>query len=182
LLPYPGYLQGIDEFDGVWNHLYVKHNVIVTDASQGIAYYGVNGGAIDGNTVIGDSGKVLPCAHLTFAQCQTQSVIIDTSAIPSINVTNSKTGVPATNIVVINNIMTALGVDAASVTPVIGENICLLTGSRCLMGFPINGVMMWMSSPGVYGTKNLISKLTPAQAFTLYDPIGMQYKLTLQAH
>jgi len=52
-LPFPGYLQGISVFDGIWENIRVTNNIVVTNAWHGIGLFGIRGGTIINNTVIG---------------------------------------------------------------------------------------------------------------------------------
>jgi hypothetical protein len=179
-LAFPAYLQGIDEFDGRWSNVNVSNNVVITDAGQGITFYGVNRLAISNNILLGDSGKVLPCSHLTFAQCQTESVIVSTATVPAVYVTASKAGLPSTNVAVTGNIVTGLGVTLSTTPASITNNTCLLTNGKCGISIPVNGAMITAWKPGSYGLGNVISTLTPSQAFVEYDPLAMLYNLTLK--
>jgi Right handed beta helix region len=175
----PGYLQGIDAFDGIWTNMTISNNDVITDQPQGISIYGVTGISIVNNILLGDGGKVLPCAGLTFAQCQATSVIYDTSTVPAIVIDHSKAGAPSANVTIASNYASGYGIDVSTVSPNVNNNTCVLTGSKCQLQLPIGGVMMHWAYPGTYGNHNVISTLTAYQTFVLYDPVDMLYNLTL---
>jgi hypothetical protein len=179
-LAYPGYLQGIDEFDGIWTNISVTSNIVITDASQGIAFYGVNGGSIVGNTLLGDSGIVVPCSNATVGQCQVLPAVYDTSTVPRVTITSSKAGVPSNNITIMNNTVSGLGADLNTGHLLISDNTCVLTGKTCIIGIPVNGQILWGSKPGVYGSRNVVSTLTAAGMFTQFDTTAMKFNLTLK--
>jgi len=52
-LRFPGYLQGISVFDGVWENIRITNNVVITNAWHGIALYGPRRSTIINNTVLG---------------------------------------------------------------------------------------------------------------------------------
>lgn len=178
----PAYLQGIDAFDGTWTNINVSNNVVITDATQGISYYGASQLVIANNILLNDAGKVLPCSNKTFLQCQAMFVVNDMSTVPAIRVTHSKAGAPSANVAITANITTELAVDLSTVQPTIADNICLLTAGKCVLGIPINGKMLWAAKPGIYGSNNVISTLSPGQEFMQYDTLAMQYNLTLRPH
>ncbi len=86
-LPFPGYLQGISVFDGLWENLQVTNNVVITNAWHGIALYGVRGGTIINNTVLGIDRAV-------------------TTWIGVFNMKKQAGGTPPSNVIVRNNIAT----------------------------------------------------------------------------
>jgi hypothetical protein len=178
-LLHPGYLQGIDAFDGLWTNVTVANNTVVTDATQGISLYGVTGASVTSNILVGDSGKVLPCGGLTFSQCQAKSVIYDTSTVPQMVIMPSKTAAPSRNVTLTNNYVTGFGVDVGTVNPTISNNLCILTAGKCTMTFPINGVKTSHGAPGVYGNNNVISIYSASQLFTTFDTVGMHYNFTV---
>ena len=82
-LPFPGYLQGISVFDGIWENIRITNNIAITNAWHGIALFGTRGSTIINNTVIG----------------------IDPAVTTWIGVFNMKGGVnPASEVIVRNNI------------------------------------------------------------------------------
>jgi hypothetical protein len=175
----PGYLQGIDAFDGVWTNVRISNNTVVTDATQGLSLYGVTGAYIAGNILLGDSGKVLPCGGLTFSQCQAATVTYDTSTVPRVVIEPSKTHVPASGVTIAGNYVTGASVDRTTRSANIYNNVCVRTGLSCQVAMPVNGVMISTAIPGTYANNNVITTRTAAQMFVEYDPLDMLYNLTL---
>jgi Right handed beta helix region len=177
----PAYLQGIDAFDGIWTNMTIKNNNVITDQPQGISIYGVTGISITNNILLGDGGKVRPCAGLTFAQCQATSVTYNTSTVPAIAIDHSKAGAPSADVTIASNYASGYGIDVSTVSPNVNNNTCVLTGSKCQLQLPIGGVMMHWAYPGTYGNHNIISTETASQMFVEYNPITFQYNLALKS-
>jgi hypothetical protein len=184
-IKFPAYLQGIDVFDGIYKNVTVDSNTVVSDIWNGLAFYGVANLRVSNNIVIGDGDEVLPCRDMQLAACQAQSVIYDTSALPGINITMSKAGLPTAGVSMYNNIVTGIGVTPETTGLFFKFNLCLpLLKSTCVMGYPVNGAMVWTNKPGSYldtsgYNTNMVAKLTPYQLFDSYDPVGMNYNLNL---
>jgi hypothetical protein len=94
-------------------------------------------------------------------------------------VDSAKSGVPSTNVSVTQNIATGLEMDANDPGISITNNLCILTGSQCTMGYLVNGQMKWETSPKTYPGNNVISSYTAAQMFQVYNPTTYTYNLTL---
>jgi hypothetical protein len=90
--PLKGSLQGIGMFDGWYDHIVIRNNLIVTDHYNGISVYGARGAKILNNTVVDLSG--LP----------------NTS--PWIMVNDKKDGSPSQNVLVANNLAMAFSMKA----------------------------------------------------------------------
>jgi hypothetical protein len=184
-IQFPGYLQGIDVFDGVYKNVTVSGNTIVTDIWNGIAYYGVSSLKVYNNIVLSDGDRVLPCRDMELASCQAQSIIYDMSALPGINITASKTGVPSAGVSVYNNIVTGVGITPDTTGLTFKNNLCVpLLKTTCIMGYPVSGVMVWTNKPASYADTsgrltNVVAGVTPYQLFDFYDPVGMNYDFNL---
>lgn len=98
--------QGIGMFDGYWDNLTIRNNVVITRHWHGISVYGVRGAIIEGNTVINFAGDKMESAD---------------HGRPWILITNKKDGSPSDNVVVRNNRMRNLSI-AATTTNVTNEN------------------------------------------------------------
>jgi hypothetical protein len=184
-LQFPAYLQGIDDFDGVFKNVNIIGNIIVTDTWQGIAYYGPSNINIQNNIVVGDSNRVLPCANLQLAACQAQGIIYDTSAVPGLNISMSKAAAAASNVAVVGNIVSGVGIQPSTVALVFTANLCVPSiKPTCSMGYPVNGAMVWAGRPGSYrdtsgALSNVVAGFTASQLFVAYDPVGLNYNFNL---
>jgi hypothetical protein len=179
-LKYPGYLQGIDTFDGVWKNVTVANNIVVTDAGHGISYYGVDGLTIEGNVLLADGMKVLPCSHITFEQCLGVSVITDKGQPPRIAVMRNKTGAGSSDVLITRNIASGIGVDISTVDSKVVNNVCVPTNGKCGLGYPLAGKMFWAGPPGVYPTGNVIVAQPAEGLFVKFDSKGMKYDFKLK--
>jgi hypothetical protein len=178
--PYPGFLQGIDAFDGQWSNVTVKGNFIVTDAGDGLVFFGSHNITISGNTVMGDSGRLLPCYGMTLSQCEGQSVQPTNSTTPALRVTKSKTGVPSSNVYVTNNFLTGMAIDISTSPITISGNVCVIgSAGKCPIGIPVNGVMKWVGTPSIVGDNNVITSKTPAQIFGVFNTESATYNQTV---
>jgi hypothetical protein len=180
-IPYPGSLQGIDAFNGLWNDLNVTLNVIISDAWDGIEFLGVNNSNISGNYLLVDNRQVLPCYGLTFSACQAQRVIYDDSTMPTLTIKASNSGVASTNLVIANNIVTAMDIDISTTNSHVTDNLCIETEGQCTLGIPANGSMLWVGTPGTYGGHNVIPNFDPTALFVKFDTTAMSYDLQLKA-
>lgn len=178
--PYPGTLQGIDDFDGISQNFTVTNNIVITDAQQGISFYGTRGLTIKNNTLLGDSGRVMPCYGLTYANCILTTMTTEKLAQPAIRVSDSKASVAASGVNVSYNITSGLMMANDIVTPVVAHNLCLLTNGKCLLGISIGGVTVWKGSPGTYGSDNVIPTFLTTSFFDEYNTTTAQYNLTLK--
>jgi hypothetical protein len=179
-IPYPGYLQGLDAFDGLWNNITVANNVVITDAWDGIDYFGISNSNISKNYLLVDNGEVLPCYGLSFAACQTMTVIYDDSTIPMLAISPSKSGIASSAVTVGENIVTAMDIDISTTTPSIYQNLCIETSGACSLGLPVNGSMIWAGVPGVYGSHNVIPDFGPTSLFVEFNTSTMRYDLHLR--
>jgi Right handed beta helix region len=176
-LRFPGYLQGIDTFDGVWRNVKVTGNVVITDALHGISYYGTHGLEISNNLLLGDNGKMLPCGHITFDECLQKTVITDVSMTPRIVAHSGKDGTPSSDVLITRNITTGVGVEPVTVGAQVTDNLCPTGNRNCLFGFPVNGVMLWLGKPGRYAGGNVMSDSRPSDLFVAFDPAHLKYDL-----
>jgi hypothetical protein len=178
--PFPSELQGIDTFDGIWSNIVVNNNVIITDDGQGIAFYGVHHANFKNNIVLGDAGKIMPCADIFLPQCLTKSIVYDTTVgPPSLNVWTGKQGTPSSDISMTNNYISAL-LPAANTTPLtMLNNQCVLSGGKCLLAVPVNGNDVFYSTPGTY-YGNIITPGDATTIFRTFDPTNMVYDLRLK--
>jgi hypothetical protein len=179
-LKFPGFLQGIDTFDGIWRDVTVRRNIVITDSSHGISYYGVHGVEISDNIVLGDGGKVLPCYNVGIEDCESKSLSVDKTQTPSIRIRASKTNDPSSDVVIKDNITTGLDIGPDTTNAKVHNNLCVPTAGKCTIALPANGRAAFFGKPGVYGDHNIIGNLDAKALFTAYDPVSMQYDLTLK--
>jgi hypothetical protein len=86
--------EGISFFDGFWNNLVIRDNLIVTDHWHGISVYGATNSVIEGNLVLNVFGKDAP--HL---------------GRPWIQLLPHKDGRPSDNVILRNNRAFAISID-----------------------------------------------------------------------
>jgi parallel beta-helix repeat protein len=180
--PYPGSLQGIDEFDGIFKNVTVEGNQVITNLSQGISFYGAQGLTIENNVVLSDNQKFLPCEPISMPNCsvQGQSVITGTTTIPTINISDAKAKTPSNNVTIMDNIVSGIGIILDTQNLNVTHNLCVPTNGKCVIGIPVNGAMLWKAAPGTYPGDNVITSLDASALFTQFDPIGLHYNLTLK--
>ncbi len=90
--PLKGSLEGIGMFDGWYDNIIIRNNLVVTDHYHGISVYGTRGAVIVNNTVVDLSGKP------------------NTS--PWIKVDPKKDGSPSQNVLLANNLAMSISVTA----------------------------------------------------------------------
>jgi hypothetical protein len=179
-LMFPGYLQGIDTFDGIWYNVQVTGNVVITSATHGISYYGTHNLLIRSNVLLLDDGKVLPCSRLSMEQCLATSVVYDPTPVPRIVVTHKKTSEPSSDVVIEKNIATGITVDPSTVRSTVRKNLCVLTNGKCTLGIPGGAKTLWASKPGAYGENNVISDHDARGLFVTFDPKAAKYDVKLK--
>ena len=161
--PFPGNLQGISSFDGVLSNFTITNNLVITNAPQGIAWYGVDNLVIAYNTLLADDGRSISCpATGGYAACTTATVQPTSPWPPTINVSASKTGHHSNNVFVGYNITTHLGIDPAATNVTYTGNICpsvkQMASNLCQFALPIGPTKntVWTNKPGVYADRNYI--------------------------
>jgi hypothetical protein len=177
--PYPGQLQGIDAFDGLWNNLVVTNNVIITDANQALSYYGAQNITVSNNYVVEDSGLVFPCYGITLPQCQTLSLTYDTSQKAAINIYPSKAGLASSSVTISNNITNELYIDPTTTNWTLNNNLCLPINGKCTLALPVNGTMSWIGAPGTYTGHTVIPQFPATSMFVKFDTTDEQYNMQL---
>lgn len=158
-LPFPGYLQGIDTFDGVWNRVRVTNNVVITNAYHGIAFFGANDIDIINNTVMADA---LPGKSPTSGERNSYAVLKNGDT--WISVRNGKDGRPSTNVVIRNNIADLFALNQAGITA--DHNLVATDAQKHYDAMPPGTTPPTLASPG-----NL---------FVAFDPVKMTYDLHLR--
>lgn len=104
-------LQGIGFFDGFYDDLVIRNNVIATSTYHGISVYGVRNAEITNNTVVNSKGE--------------------NKSSPWLAVNNHKNGTPSTNVVTSNNLaMKFTGVSSAANKRVATANSVILYPAR----------------------------------------------------
>jgi hypothetical protein len=178
-LRFPGYLQGIDTFDGVWRNVRVTGNVVITDAGHGISFYGAHGIEISHNLLLGDNGRLLPCGSIKFDACLNATVVTDIGVMPPrIVATHGKDGSAPSDVVISRNITSALYVDLGTVGVEVTDNLCPPAPDRkCVFGHPVNGTELWVAKPGRYPGNNVIEDYRPSDVFVAFDPVHLKYDL-----
>ena len=160
-LPFPGYLQGIDTFDGIWNRVKVSNNVIITNAYHGIAFYGVNEIEIINNTVMADA---LPGKSPTGGEPNSYAVYQQGKT--WITIHGGKDGRPSTKMVVRNNIADVFSLNQLGL--IADHNIVATDATKHYDAMP----------PGT--ARPLLA--SPDDLFVAFDPVRMNYNLHLRKH
>jgi hypothetical protein len=179
-LEHPGFLQGIDAFDGSWKNVRVTNNVVIVNAGHGISFYGVHGALISGNIVLADSGRVLPCLSVNFATCQSKEIVTDLSNHPQIIITWSKIRDPSSDVTITGNIVNGIRIYPTTLNLSVWNNLCVATTVKCIIGMPVGKSMVWANSPGEYGQHNIIPGFDARGLFVSYDPRSARYDLKLK--
>jgi hypothetical protein len=157
--PWPGYLQGIDAFDGVWKNVTVANNTLSLMAKHAISFYGVTGYTASGNTLTLDAGRVMPCWQppIASAQCQALAPIVDRSQILFITDSPGKLGAPSADVTFTDNVAPGVAVNKTSVGRItVQGNVCHLSRGKCYFDFPINGVRKQLYGIGTLSGGNVI--------------------------
>ena len=153
--PFPGSLQVIDTFDGLWSGVTVNNNYVSTFMYQGISFYGTSYSSITNNKLVRDSGRYMPCLNLTATACEAQTVAHDTTSYPWIMFHASKANVLPVNDVIDGNTTSAVIDQLSGVT--VTDNTCSITVEKsCHIAVLVNGVIQWYGKPGVYAGNNTI--------------------------
>ena len=107
--------QGIGMFDGFWDNLTIRNNVVITQHWHGISVYGVRGALIEGNTVLNYMGANMGSAD---------------HGRPWLMITSHKNGEPSDNVVVRNNRMRNLSIKATTTNVTKENNIKIETNEE----------------------------------------------------
>jgi len=102
-------LQGIGMFDGMYDNLMIRNNVVSVTAPHGIAVAGTTNATIVNNTVMHANGIA--------------------SKAPWIKITNHKNGTATRNVIVANNLTTALQVATDPVKQILVTNNLIVTNA-----------------------------------------------------
>jgi len=170
-VPFASALQGIDTFDGLWNNIHAFNNIIISNAYQGLIFYGANNVLIENNTVLSTSNPVtvtLQPGALAGSGAQTagpNSDTVLTSGFLWIGVNGSKAGVPASNVVIRNNIASTYMLNAPTLT--FTGNVVAGTNTKIWIPIPPGGVKPTFAAPG--------------DLFVAFDPATYNYDLHLKA-
>jgi len=165
-LPFPGCLQGIDTFDGVWRNLKAYNNVVITNVYHGMAFYGVTDLEIVNNTVLTDA---LPrTCHGVAGNTQdgganTNFVASTKEVLSWITVQKAKSGRPSANVVVRNNIASAFNLNTPSAT---SDHNLIANAGLARDAFPADS----LPAPHV----------NPKYLFVAFEPLAYRYDLHLK--
>ena len=165
-LPYPSYLQGIDAFDEDWTDITVTNNIVITSACWGIAYSSIHSSTIANNTVIEDG--LLPMS----GNCG-----------PTVSVSDKTPESPnsSSNTTVSNNLATVIIVDNLDSGVEADHNVIVSINGKGLFAQYVNGVEVYDSKPGTYGTSNIIDSGGAASEFVSFSPSALTYNMMLKA-
>jgi hypothetical protein len=161
--PFPTYLQGIDAFDEDWTNLTVTNNVVITSACPGIAFGSVHKSLIANNTVVEDGLFSTP------------------GCVAAIDVGGaSNEGPVSTNTVVRNNLSSQLNVDTRDSGVTADHNVTLCCRGPEISWY-VDGVVQFLSAPGVYGNGNIIDTGGTKEEFLNFSPSTLTYTVLLKA-
>jgi hypothetical protein len=168
-LPFPTYLMAIDAFDGDWTNLTVTNNVVVTSSCWGIGFASVHGGKIVNNTVVDDGAA--------FTKNAAGKVVCH----PGIGVSDkTHQGSPSNDVIIRNNIATALGVYDKDSGMIVDHNICIAIDGKCAIPPYVTGPKWGDRKPGAYAGHNIIDGQGAASEFVAYDPAKLTFDLRLK--
>ena len=157
-LKFPGYLQGIDEFDGIWDGVNILNNVVVTNAYHGISFYGAKNIHIINNTVM---ASAMPGPSVEAGTANSYDVL--RKGATWIAIRNAKDGSPSQNAIVRNNISDAYLLNQPGILAA-DHNIIASENPRASSGFPSQ-----LARPIV---------AAPSEIFAEFDPVRLRYTLT----
>jgi hypothetical protein len=162
-LAFPQYLQGIDAFDEDWTNMTVTNNVVVTSSCYGIGLASIHNSLIAGNTVVEDGLYSVPGC---------------TAAITVGGATHE--GPVSTNTVVRDNLTSQLNVDNRDVGVTMDHNVVLCCTGPYISWYP-NGVVQYVTQPGVYGNGNIVETEGTKGEFVNFNPATLTYTLLLKS-
>lgn len=163
LLPYPGCLQGVTVFDGIFRNAKISNNSIVTNQYQAMAFYGTDTLEVNNNVVL--SGAFPDTCYLPEGDGglpesggrNSNAVQSTTRRLAWIAAWDASTGRKSTNVSIHDNIssnyynMTVAGVTASN-----------------------NVVANGLGAKGV----GVVVAARPDQLFSTFDPTGFRFDLT----
>lgn len=148
-----GFIQGIDTFDGDWHNLRITNNVVITDAYQGISFYGVHDVLIANNILLSDgavlrdpfTGEMKSWAPLLVVQHQKRE----------------EGGAASSNVTIRDNVVSGLTPDPGTINLVVRNNLCATDRiEKCILEYAVGGVGEWTAKPGVYDGGNAIGPMS----------------------
>jgi hypothetical protein len=162
--PFPTYLQGIDAFDEDWTNVTVTNNVVITSACYGITFQSIHNSLIANNTVLEDGLFPTP------------------GCVAAITVGGAThEGPVSTNTAVRNNLTSRLSVDTRNTGVVPDHNVVLCCGPGPFIAWYVNGVVQFLSKPGVYMNGNIIETEGAKGEFLNFNPATLTYTVLLKS-
>ena len=163
-LAFPGYLQGIDAFDEDWTNVTVTNNVVITSACPGISFASIHNSLIANNTVVEDGLVVVP------------------GCVTGIDVGGATHEGPlSTNTAVRNNLTSQLNIDTRNTGVVPDHNVVLFGARGPFIAWYVNGVVQFLSKPGVYMNGNIIETEGAKGEFVNFNPATLTYTVLLKS-
>ena len=166
-LPYPGTIQGIDNFDGGgkrdWYNMSITGNTVITNEWNAIVFGGIHNSIIANNTTLADGMK-------------TSQVNVGSGALPipapgnmsniALNDYNDLPGLAkSSNVTVMNNVAVDISMSGATdPSNTVSHNLALSQISLFQDGKP-----QWFNKAGTYGLNNIL------------DPNYLNYVLNVQS-
>lgn len=143
-------LQGISAFDMDWSNLKVVNNIVVINVYHGISFYSVHHGLIANNVVISTD----PAHFGTWLGVYPQS----------------HQGAPSNDIVVRNNIVNAMDIEALPSVVTLDHNLVINLAALT----DAAGAASFLRS-GTFGDHNTIDAGAAAKVFKLFDVANAKY-------
>jgi hypothetical protein len=144
-------MQGITAFDEDWNNLTITNNVVVTNATHGLAFYSLHHSLIANNTVLATTGN------------GTWLGVFGTS----------HEGSKSDHVIVRNNIASNIANDFYDPTITFDHN---LVGTQ-IAWWPTAGAPQWINAPGTYPGSNVIDASRLSTTFVKLDIPNASYDL-----
>jgi hypothetical protein len=164
LLAFPTYLQGIDAFDEDWTNMTVTNNVLITSACWGIGFASIHNRLIANNTVLEDGLFPTPgcVAGITVGGATHEGPV-------------------STNTAVRNNLTSKLSVDTRNIGVVPDHNVVLCCTIGPFIAWYVDGVVQFLSKPGVYMNGNIIETEGAKGEFVNFNPATLTYTVLLKS-
>jgi hypothetical protein len=171
-LKFPGYVQGIDNFDADRTNVTITNNILVTSSCWGISAFSMHGGLIAHNTVLFDdtfslvsgSGNCMPIIEAGGATHE---------------------GSNSNNVTVENNIANGYGLTFNGTGFVNQNNVCATyTSPTGVVGCQIaytaaDGTSNFPWAPGTLVGNNNEGDAAPNSEFTNFNPANLVYTVTI---
>jgi parallel beta-helix repeat protein len=162
-LPFPTYLQGIDDFDEDWTNMTVTNNVVITSACHGIALQSTHNSLVADNTVVEDGLVSTPgCVAQIEIGGQTHE------------------GPVSSNTVARNNLTSRMYVYNLAPGVTADHNVAMCCNPPEITWY-VNGAAQFNGTPGTYTNNNIIDTGGATAEFDNFNPSSLTYDVEIKA-